>query len=191
MKTGLFFGSFNPITIGHLVIANCMATNTDLKKVWLVVSPHNPLKDKRTLLNDYDRYHLVQLAIEDNPKLVANNSEFNLPQPSYTINTLIHLTEKYPQHEFVLIMGSDNLESLHKWKNYEAILNHYSIYVYKRKEKIESNLLNHSQVKVFDFPILDISSSKVREMIKGKQSVRYLLPDNVFEYIKVMKYYMK
>lgn len=191
MKIGLFFGSFNPITIGHLVIANCMATNTDLKKVWLVVSPHNPLKDKRTLLNDYDRYHLVQLAVENNPKLVANNSEFNLPQPSYTINTLLHLTEKYPQHEFVLIMGSDNLESLHKWKNYEAILNHYSIYIYKRKEKIESNLLNHPQVKVFDFPILDISSSKVREMIKGKQSVRYLLPDNVFEYIKVMKYYMK
>lgn len=191
MKIGLFFGSFNPITIGHLVIANCMATNTDLKKVWLVVSPHNPLKDKRTLLNDYDRYHLVQLAVENNPKLVANNSEFNLPQPSYTINTLLHLTEKYPQHEFVLIMGSDNLESLHKWKNYEAILNHYSVYIYKRKEKIESILLNHPQVKVFDFPILDISSSKVREMIKGKQSVRYLLPDNVFEYIKVMKYYMK
>lgn len=191
MKIGLFFGSFNPITIGHLVIANCMATNTDLKKVWLVVSPHNPLKDKRTLLNDYDRYHLVQLAVENNPKLVANNSEFNLPQPSYTINTLLHLTEKYPQHEFVLIMGSDNLESLHKWKNYEAILNHYSVYIYKRKEKIESNLLKHPQVKIFDFPILDISSSKVREMIKGKQSVRYLLPDNVFEYIKVMKYYMK
>ncbi len=191
MKIGLFFGSFNPITIGHLVIANCMAVNTDLKKVWLVVSPHNPLKEKKTLLNDYDRFHLVQLAVEDNSVLVANNAEFSLSQPSYTINTLLHFTETYPQHEFVLIMGSDNLESLHKWKNYEAIINYYSIYVYKRSDEIKSRFLNLSNVKVFDFPILDISSSKVREMIKAKQSVRYLLPDKVFEYIKTMKYYRK
>lgn len=191
MKIGLFFGSFNPITIGHLIIADYMAENTDLKKVWLMVSPHNPLKEKKFLLNDYDRYHLVQLAVEDNPKLIANNTEFRLPQPSYTVTTLLHLSEKYPQHEFVLIIGSDNLETFHKWKNYEAILNHYSIYVYRRKEKIKSELVNHPHVKIIDAPLLNISASLVRTMIKNGQSVRYLLPEKVYEYIKTMKYYQK
>jgi len=191
MKIGLFFGSFNPITIGHLIIAGYMAENTDLKKVWLMVSPHNPLKEKKILLNDYDRSHLVQLAVEDNPKLVANNTEFRLPQPSYTVTTLLHLSEKYPQHEFVLIIGSDNLETFHKWKNYEAILNHYSIYVYRRKEKIKSELVNHPHIKIIDAPLLNISASLVRTMIKNGQSVRYLLPEKVYEYIKTMKYYQK
>jgi nicotinate-nucleotide adenylyltransferase len=127
MKVGLFFGSFNPVHTGHMIIANHMATRTTLEQVWLVVSPHNPLKPKKSLANDYDRLHLVELAIEGNPLLRSCNIEFSLPQPSYTVDTLAYMVDKYPDHEFALIMGGDNLASLHKWKNYEVILNNYDI----------------------------------------------------------------
>ncbi|MEM9823825.1 MAG: nicotinate (nicotinamide) nucleotide adenylyltransferase, partial [Bacteroidota bacterium] len=134
MKVGLFFGSFNPIHVGHLIIANFMATQTELEQVWLVVSPQNPFKAKSSLARDYERLHLVQLAIDDNPKLRVSNIEFSLPKPSYTIDTLTYLKEKYPQHAFSLIMGGDNLGSFHKWKNYEQILAHHQIFVYKRPQ---------------------------------------------------------
>ena len=132
MKVGLFFGSFNPIHVGHLIIANYMATHTDLKEIWLVVSPQNPLKQKASLAKDYDRLHLVRLAIDQNPKLKASNIEFDLPKPSYTVDTLAYLKEKYPTKTFVLIMGGDNLGTFHKWKNYEIILKNFQIYVYSR-----------------------------------------------------------
>ena len=191
MKIGLFFGSFNPIHIGHLVIANFMAENTDLQKVWFVVSPHNPLKEKKSLLRDNDRLHLVRLATEDNSKFKVSDIEFKLPQPSYTIHTLVHLKEKYPQHEFCLIMGSDNLESFDKWKNYEIILRDYEIYVYSRAEKLKSPLANHEHIKIFDVPVMDISSSEIRKLIGEKKSVRYLLPEIVFEEVKARKFYKK
>lgn len=168
MKVGLFFGSFNPVHIGHLVIANFMAENTDLQKVWFVVSPHNPLKEKKSLLKDADRLHLVRLATEDNTKFKVSDIEFKLPQPSYTIHTLTYLKEKFPQHEFVLIMGSDNLESLEKWKNYEIILRDYEIYVYSRTEKLKTPLANHAHVKIFEVPVMDISSSEIRKLIGEK-----------------------
>src|SRR6187402_95126 len=132
-RVGLFFGSFNPIHTGHLIIAEYMATHTDLEQVWFVVSPHNPLKQRSTLANDFDRLHMVQLAIDDNPKLKASNIEFSLPKPSYTVDTMVYLHEKYPQHQFSLIMGGDNLESIHKWKNYEILLERYSIHIYNRE----------------------------------------------------------
>ena len=191
MKIGLFFGSFNPIHIGHLVIANFMAENTDLQKVWFLVSPHNPLKEKKSLLRDNDRLHLVRLATEDNSKFKVSDIEFKLPQPSYTIHTLVHLNEKYPQHEFCLIMGSDNLESFDKWKNYEIILRDYEIYVYSRAEKLKSSLANHEHVKIFDVPVMDISSSEIRKLIGEKKSIRYLLPETVFEEVKSRKFYKK
>ncbi|GDX52846.1 putative nicotinate-nucleotide adenylyltransferase [Bacteroidota bacterium] len=191
MKVGLFFGSFNPVHIGHLVIANFMAENTDLQKVWFVVSPHNPLKEKKSLLKDADRLHLVRLATEDNTKFKVSDIEFKLPQPSYTIHTLTYLKEKFPQHEFVLIMGSDNLESLEKWKNYEIILRDYEIYVYSRTEKLKTPLANHAHVKIFEVPVMDISSSEIRKLIGEKKSVRYLLPEIVYEEIKTRKFYRK
>jgi len=191
MKVGLFFGSFNPVHIGHLVIANFMAENTDLQKVWFVVSPHNPLKEKKSLLKDADRLHLVRLATEDNTKFKVSDIEFKLPQPSYTIHTLTYLKEKFPQHEFVLIMGSDNLESLEKWKYYEIILRDYEIYVYCRAEKLKTPLANNTHVKIFEVPVMDISSSEIRKLISEKKSVRYLLPEIVYEEIKTRKFYRK
>jgi nicotinate-nucleotide adenylyltransferase len=183
MKTGLFFGSFNPIHTGHLIIANYMATNTDLQEVWLVVSPQNPLKSKNSLANDYDRLHLVRLAIEDNPALKASSIEFNLPKPSYTIDTLAYLKEKYPTREFVLIMGGDNIATLHKWKNYEVILANYNIYVYKRPSYSAGDFETHPKVYFFDAPLLDISATYIRNAIRNKQSIRYLVADKVLEYL--------
>lgn len=192
MKTGLFFGTFNPIHVGHLIIANYMATHTDLKEVWLVVTPQNPLKNKETLLKDNHRLALVKIAIEDNPALRASNIEFKLPKPSYTIHTLLHLQEKYPKREFVLIMGEDNLQTLHKWKNYEQILKNYQLYVYPRvsAEKTSLNLLNHPQVKLFkDIPLMLISATYIRHAIKTNKNVRYLLTPNVLKYIEEMNFY--
>lgn len=183
MKIGLFFGSFNPVHVGHAIIANYMATHTDLDQVWLVVSPQNPLKAKATLAKDYDRLHLVQLAIGDNPLLRASNIEFNLPKPSYTIDTLTYLKEKYPDHEFVLIMGGDNLATLHKWKNYERILSDYHIYLYKRPNYELGELENHPHIHHFEAPLLDISATYIRQCIKEGKSVQYLVPDAVYEYL--------
>jgi len=168
MKIGLYFGTFNPIHIGHLIIANHMAEFSDLEQVWMVVTPHNPHKKKNTLLDDYQRLHLVHLATTDYPKIKPSDIEFKLPQPNYTVNTLAHLNDKYPQHEFCLIMGEDNLNSLHKWKNYEFILEHHNIYVYPRiaDEFEKSPLENHPHVHKIDAPIVEISATFIRESIK-------------------------
>ncbi len=184
MKIGLFFGSFNPVHIGHLIIANFMATQTDLDKVWLVVSPQNPLKPKKTLARDYDRLHLVQLGIGDNSLLEASNIEFKLPKPSYTVDTLAFLREKYPEREFALIMGGDNLASLHLWKNYEFLLANYDIYVYKRPGAELGDRANHPRVRICEAPMLDISATYIRECLRTGKSVRYLVPDAVFDYLE-------
>ena len=189
MKIGLFFGSFNPIHIGHLIIANYMATQTDLEQVWFVVSPHNPLKPKKTLARDRDRLNMVQNAIENNPKLKANNIEFKMPQPSYTIDTLAVLSDKYPQHRFTLIMGSDNLVSLPKWKNPEIILERYSIYVYARPNFEAGEFANHTNVKIFNAPMMDISATYIRECIQKGRSIEYLVPTSVLEYIEASRLY--
>lgn len=191
MKIGLFFGSFNPIHTGHLIIANYLQQTTDLDKVWLVVSPQNPLKSKDTLLNEYDRLHLINLAIEENPNLSVNNIEFSLPKPSYTIDTLTYLCEKHPQHQFCLIMGSDNIETLHKWKNYQQILEKYPIYVYKRRGSDTNPYTNNPNVKLLDFPFIDISATFIRESIKNGISMQYFLPNKVWEYINEMSLYRK
>ena len=183
-KIGLFFGSFNPVHNGHMIIANFMVTKGMLTEVWMVVSPHNPLKDKSSLANDYDRLHLVNLAIGDNVKIKSSNIEFSLPKPSYTIDTLTYLTEKFPDYEFILLMGGDNLGSISKWKNYEKILNNYIIYVYKRPEYDLGVFANHENVKVFEnVPLLHISASYIRECIKQNHSIEYLVPDKVYQYL--------
>lgn len=183
-QIGLFFGSFNPIHVGHLIIANYMATQTDLKQVWIVVSPQNPFKDKKSLANNYDRLHLVELAIADNPHLKASNIEFNLPQPSYTIDTLTYLKEKFPNKKFALIMGGDNLKTLHKWKNYELILNNHDVYVYDRPGYETDAFKHYPNVKRFKVPLMQISASYVRKCLREGHSVRYLVPKPVYDYLQ-------
>lgn len=189
MKIGLYFGSFNPIHVGHLIIANFMATNSDLEAVWLIVSPHNPHKPKKTLADDYSRLQLVRLAIEGNPKLRASDIEFELPQPSFTIDTLTHLSEQHPEHEFVLIMGGDNLATLPRWKNAELLLKNHEIYVYKRPDYKLGPLETHAQVRHFEAPLMQISSSYIRRKIAAGKSIRYLVPDAVLEEIELMGLY--
>lgn len=190
MKIGLYFGSFNPIHVGHAIIAQHMLNFTDLSKIWFVISPHNPLKDKASLAKDHDRLHLVRLAIEDNPKFHASDIEFKLPQPSYTVDTLARLKEKYPQHEFSLIMGADNLMSFTKWKNYEYILKHYTIYVYKRPQfELLSPLLPHQNIHILDTALLDISSTWIRELIRTGKSIEYLVSNPVFQYLSTSHLY--
>lgn len=193
MKIGLYFGTFNPIHVGHLIIANHMVEHADLNQVWLVVTPHNPVKKKSTLLDDYHRLQMVFLATEDYPKLKPSDIEFKLAQPNYTVNTLAHLEEKYPNHEFSLIMGEDNLKSLHKWKNYEAILEHHEIYVYPRISVEDENLefKNHSKIHMIDAPVVEISSTAIRSNIKLGKNVRPLLPSKVWEYIDHNLFYKK
>ncbi len=184
MKIGLFFGSFNPVHTGHMIICQFMANNTDLKEVWMVVSPQNPLKEKQSLANDYDRLHLVRLAIGENEMIRACDIEFGLPKPSYTVDTLQYLKEKYPEKEFVLIMGGDNLATLHKWKNYEFLLSHYQIYLYKRPDYESGKWFDHPNVLTFEAPLLDLSASYIRSLIIKGKSIRYLVPDSVYEYLK-------
>ncbi len=183
-KVGLFFGSFNPVHVGHMIIANYMATQTDLDEVWMVVSPHNPLKPKKTLARDHDRLHLVRLAIGDNPRLKASDIEFGLPQPSYTIDTLSYLSEKYPKRQFALIMGGDNLATLHRWKHYELLLRDYEIYVYQRPRHDLSELQDHTAVRIMEAPLMQISASYIRKCLKNGQSVQYLVPDAVYAYLE-------
>ncbi len=190
MNIGLFFGTFNPIHVGHLIIANYMADFTDLDEVWLVVSPHNPLKQKDSLLNEYDRLHLVELAIEGNDQLRVSNIEFDLPKPSYTTHTLAYLNEKYPNKKFALIMGSDNLRTLHKWKNYEQIIENHKIYLYNRPQYDDGQFANHKNVRSFDVPLLNISSSFIRDAIKKDSSIQYLVADKVKDYIEKAGFYL-
>ena len=190
MKVGLFFGSFNPIHIGHLVIADVMAQRTDLDQVWFVVSPQNPFKSSKSLLHEFDRLRMVELAIADNYKLKAVDVEFHMPKPSYTADTLAYLSDKHPEHEFVLIIGEDNLMSFHKWKNYQTILDHYGLYVYPRpkvdKDKIKIDL---EQIRYVNAPLLDISATFIRDAIKNNHSVRYLLHESVIGYIESKHFY--
>jgi nicotinate-nucleotide adenylyltransferase len=189
MKIGLFFGSFNPVHVGHMIIANFMATQTDLDQVWMIVSPQNPLKDKKTLAKERTRYNLVQLAIGENSKIKASDIEFKLPKPSYTIDTLTYLKEKKAENEYVLIMGSDNLETLHKWKNYEILLAEYAIYIYKRPEFENKSYLNHPNIHYFEAPMMNISSTFIRDCIKNNKSIQYLVADAVFEYLSITNIY--
>jgi nicotinate-nucleotide adenylyltransferase len=190
MRIGLFFGSFNPIHIGHLIIANIMAENSDLQAVWFVVSPQNPFKKSKTLLHEFDRLDMVEMAITDNPKLKAIDIEFHLPRPSYTIDTLTVIQEKYPQHIFSLIIGEDNLGQFSKWKNYQQILEYFGLYVYPRPGAIKSELLKHPNVKVIEAPLLDISATFIRDRIRENKSVKYLVPDQVEQYILRKKFYI-
>jgi nicotinate-nucleotide adenylyltransferase len=193
MKIGLYFGTFNPIHIGHLIIANHMAEYSGLNQIWMVVTPHNPLKKKETLLDDHKRLNLVALATEDFPKIKPSDIEFKLPQPNYTVHTLAHLQDKFPQHEFSLIMGEDNLKSLHKWKNYEVILQNHDIYVYPRISTETENLefKNHPRIHLIDAPIVEISSTFIRESIKNKKNIQPLIPYKVWEYIDYNNLYKK
>lgn len=203
MNIGLYFGTYNPIHVGHLIIANYMVEFTDLDQVWLVVSPQNPLKKKSTLLEDYHRYAMVEMAVFDNDKLKASNIEFKLPQPSYTINTLTYLKEKHPKHQFSLIMGEDNLRTFHKWKNYEQILENHEIYVYPRalteqeriemieSASVENSFSNKKNIIVCDAPVMKISASFIRDAIKNKKDTRYLLTEVVYKYVQEMNFYKK
>lgn len=195
-KIGLYFGTFNPIHVGHLIIANYTVDFTEVDEVWLIVSPHNPLKKKSSLLEDHHRLQLVRVAIEDNPRLVASNVEFGLPQPSYTINTLAHLEEKYPEQEFCLIMGEDNLRSIHKWKNYEELLKNHEVFVYPRvrqeNEAPEDEIplpIPETAIRRIDAPLMNISASFIREAIRNGHDVKYMLTEPVERYVREMHFY--
>jgi nicotinate-nucleotide adenylyltransferase len=188
-KIGLFFGSFNPIHIGHLIIANIMAENTDLSKVWLVVSPQNPLKPSKGLLHEFDRYDMAKAAVADHYKIEVSDVEFNLPRPSYTIHTLAYLTEKHPEKNFKVILGEDNLENFAKWKNHAQILDQFGLYVYPRPHVTNSELKRHANVKMVEAPLLDISATYIRACIKDNKSIRYLVPEAVETMIRSKGFY--
>lgn len=183
MKIGLFFGSFNPIHTGHLIIASYMANYTNLDQVWLMVSPHNPLKNKAELVNMYDRLEMARLATEQAQHIRVSDAEFKLPQPSYTIDTLTHLQERYPEHQFCLIMGSDNLASLKKWKNYELILRDYRLYIYPRPGHTVTELADHPAVTFTNTPLMEIAATFIRNAVKQGNSIQYLVPEKVIEFI--------
>lgn len=192
MKIGLYFGTFNPIHIGHLIIANHIVENSDLDEVWLVVTPHNPFKKKATLLDNFQRYEMVYLATEAYPKLKPSDIEFNLPQPSYTTNTLAYIQEKHPNHTFSLLMGEDNLTGLHKWKNAEHIVKNHSIYVYPRVfEGKGVPKVSLDKVIHVDAPVVGISSTHIRNGIKEQKNIKPLLPLKVWEYVEKMNFYKK
>lgn len=191
-KIGLFFGSFNPIHIGHLILANYILENSDMDELWFVVSPQNPFKNKKSLLTDHNRLDMVQLAVKNYPKMRASNVEFSLPKPSYTIDTLTYLKEKYPNYSFALIMGEDNLDSLPKWKNAEKLMSDYQIIVYPRTfegEKKDSEYLQHENISMVNAPIIELSATEIRNMIKGGKNVRPMLPPEVFEYLDGSSFY--
>jgi nicotinate-nucleotide adenylyltransferase len=189
MKIGLYFGSFNPIHIGHLAIANYLVEFSDLNEIWFVVSPQNPLKKKSSLLNEFDRFDMVELAVKGDLRFKATDIEFSLTKPSYTIDTLTYLSEKNPNHSFSLIVGADSLESFKKWKNYELILNQYKLYVYPRPDSDIESFKNHENVSVINAPLMEISSSFIRKSIKENKDIRYFLPLEVYKYIEKMNFY--
>ena len=190
MKIGLYFGSFNPIHVGHLIIANHLLNTTEIEKIWFIVSPQNPLKAEVGLLNEYSRLHLVRIAIEDDKRMKASDIEFHLTKPSFTINTLVHLEEKYSKHEFVIIMGSDSFKNINKWKNYQTLIKNYSIYIYKRPGFEIENAIN-AKLHIVEAPLLQISATEIRKLIKQGKSVRYMVPDKVLEEIERGNYYKK
>lgn len=188
MKIGLYFGSFNPIHNGHLIIASHILNETDLDRVWLVLSPQNPFKEKQSLINEYDRLHLVQKAIENDIRLKASDIEFSLPRPSYTVHTLAYLKEKYPEHSFSIIMGSDSFQNLERWKNADVILQNYPIIIYKRPG-FEIKKPPSGKILVMDAPLLEISSTHIRGLIKSGKSIKYLVPPGVEEEIISGRYF--
>ena len=190
-RIGLYFGTFNPIHIGHLAIANHMAEFSDLDAVWMVITPHNPFKKKSSLLADHHRYQMVLRACEDYPNIKPSNIEFNLPQPNYTVNTLAHLSEKHPDNQFSLIMGEDNLNTFHKWKNYEVILKHHDLYIYPRttNNKAELKIKNYEKIHFVNAPSMGISSTFIRKAIKEDKNIRPLVPEVVWHYIDEMRFY--
>jgi nicotinate-nucleotide adenylyltransferase len=188
MKVGLYFGSFNPVHVGHLIIANHLVNYTNLDQLWFVISPQNPFKKSESLLNEYHRLHLVRSAIEGEKKLRASSVEFKLPKPSYTVDTLAYLREKHPGHEFSIVMGTDSFQNLDKWKNHEVILNNHTLYLYNRPGFGVRGALGPSQI-LLSAPLLDISSTRIRDMIKEKKSIRFLVPDVVKEEIEKNGYY--
>ncbi|UPS92430.1 nicotinate (nicotinamide) nucleotide adenylyltransferase [Bizionia sp. M204] len=191
MKIGLYFGTFNPIHIGHIIIANQLAEQSDLDQIWLVVTPQSPFKKKQSLLDNYQRLEMVFRATEEYDKLQPSDIEFALPQPNYTVNTLAHLQEKYPHHEFSLIMGEDNLKSFHKWKNYQVILDNHDIYVYPRISEgtIETQFDGHKRIHHINAPIIELSSTFIRQSIKDGINVKPMLPQTVWQYIDEMNFY--
>ena len=188
MNIGLYFGSFNPVHSGHLIIANHVLNETPLEKIWFIVSPQNPFKTNAALLNEYDRLHLLKLATEDDLRIKISDIEFALPKPSYTSVTLAHLLEKYPEHQFTIIMGSDSFQNLHKWKNAEYIIKNYSICVYNRPGFEIQNHVN-AKLQIVDAPLLQISATQIRQLIKEGKSIRYMVPDKVKEEIERGNYY--
>ena len=190
-KTGLLFGSFNPIHVGHLVLANYMNEFTDLDEVWFIVSPQNPLKKQKNLLTDYHRLSLVRLAVEDHQKLNVSDIEFKMPRPSYTIDTLTWLSEKHEDREFTIICGSDIFGSIEKWKNYEVLLDNYEFYVYPRPGYDLGKYSEFENIKVFNAPQLEISSSFIRNGIKQKKEMSFWMPKNVYEFVLEMHFYEK
>ncbi len=190
MNVGLYFGSFNPIHTGHLIIASHILNESSLDRVWFVISPLNPFKNSETLLNEYDRFHLVQKAIEQDTRLRASDIEFSLPKPSYTSHTLTYLTEKYPTHTFSIIMGSDSFQNLGKWKNAESIIRNYPILVYKRPGFEIDNSIG-ARIEIMKAPLLEISATHIRELIRNGKSIKYLVPEVVEEEIAAGGYYRK
>jgi nicotinate-nucleotide adenylyltransferase len=191
-KVGLFFGTFNPIHIGHLIIANHLVEFSDLDEVWFVITPQSPFKTKQSMLEDHHRYQMVYEAVQEYPKLKPSKIEFDLPQPNYTINTLAHLDEKYVEdHQFALIMGEDNLKSFHKWKNYETILELYAIYVYPRVSEgtVDHQFKGHPKITKVDAPIMEISSTFIRKAHKAGKNIRPMLPESVWKYMDEMNFY--
>jgi len=188
MRVGLYFGSFNPVHCGHLIIANHILNESDLEKIWFIVSPQNPFKTGTSLLNEYTRFHLLKIATEDDPRIKISDIEFTLPRPSYTSTTLSHLQDKYPSHQFSIIMGSDSFQNIHKWNNHEFIVNNYPIYVYRR---MGFEIDNHvkAQLKPVDAPLLQISATQIRQFIKTGKSIRYMVPEKVREEIEKYNYY--
>lgn len=191
MKIGLFFGTFNPIHIGHMIIANYLTEFSDLEQLWFVITPMSPFKQKNTMLSNQHRLALANIAIENYPKLKVSIIEFDLPQPNYTINTLVHLEEKFQDHQFSLIMGEDNLKGFHKWKNYDSILQNYELYVYPRISRGNSDhqFIGHPKIHTVDAPVIQISSTFIRKAIKDKKDIKIMLPEQVWRYIDEMNFY--
>lgn len=190
MNIGLFFGSFNPIHIGHLIIANIVHETTEMDQVWFIVSPQNPLKGNKNLLHEFDRYDLVEAAITEDYHFKVSDVEFNLPRPNYTVQTLTVLAQKYPDHNFNLIIGEDNLAALPRWKNYNQILENFGLIVYPRPNAPDSDLRDHPSVKLIDAPRMDISATLIRNLLKQNKSIKYLVPERVRQRIEAKKLFV-